>query len=137
MAHDQVPGRGPHPRGRGLQRRGRDGLDAHDASGSIGMLANHAPLLAMLEPTELRLYSPRPRSSASRRPRATCRSPTTARCCWSRRRIAPDELDAAELRERLQQAERELEAAGEDTERRRVAQRDQPPARAFLQIAQG
>ena len=31
MAARQVPGRGPHARGRGVQRRGRDGLDPDDA----------------------------------------------------------------------------------------------------------
>ena len=40
------------PRGRGLQRRGRDGLDAHEV-GSLGILANHTPLLGLLAPTEL------------------------------------------------------------------------------------
>ena len=44
-------------------------------------------------------------------------------------------LDAAELRERLQQAERELEQAGEDSERRRVAERDKRRWEAFLRIA--
>ena len=48
--------------------------------GSIGILANHAPLLAMLDPTELRLYkSEMPTSCASPRPRATCRWATTGR----------------------------------------------------------
>ena len=41
--------------------------------GSIGILANHEPLLAMLDPTELRLYGPTPTSSALPRARATCR----------------------------------------------------------------
>src|SRR5450759_4756592 len=31
-------------------------LSTRTSVGSIGILANHAPLLAMLEPTELRLY---------------------------------------------------------------------------------
>ena len=48
-------------------------LSTRTAVGSIGMLANHTPLLAMLDPTELRLYSASRRSSASRRARATCR----------------------------------------------------------------
>jgi F-type H+-transporting ATPase subunit epsilon len=37
----------------------------------------------------------------------------------------PDQLDTGVLRERLSEAERELESAGDDTERRRVALRDQ------------
>ncbi len=50
---------------------------------------------------------------------------------------AADSLDAGELRERLQQAERELEQAGEDSERRRVAERDKRRLEAFLRIAEG
>ena len=48
-----------------------------------------------------------------------------------------DDLDASELRERLQQAESELENAGEDSERRRVAERDVRRWEAFLEIAEG
>ena len=33
-------------------------ISTRTASGSIGILANHEPVLAMLDPTELRLYKP-------------------------------------------------------------------------------
>jgi F-type H+-transporting ATPase subunit epsilon len=49
----------------------------------------------------------------------------------------PEALDAAELRDRLQQAESELDGAGEDSERRRVAERDKRRWEAFLRIAEG
>jgi F0F1-type ATP synthase epsilon subunit len=49
----------------------------------------------------------------------------------------PGDLDAGELRERLQQAEKELEEAGEDTEKRRVAERDKLRWETFLGIAEG
>ena len=63
-------------------------VSTRTATGSIGVLANHAPLMAMLEPTELKLYesgsenapAAPTRSSASRRARATCRWWTTRRC---------------------------------------------------------
>ena len=45
--------------------------------GSIGILARHQPLLGMLDPTELRLYSSSRHRRASRRARATSRSPRT------------------------------------------------------------
>ena len=51
--------------------------------------------------------------------------------------IEPGAIDPAELRQRLQRAERELEAAGEDTERRRVAERDQRRLETFLKVAEG
>jgi F-type H+-transporting ATPase subunit epsilon len=49
----------------------------------------------------------------------------------------PDELDTGVLRERLSEAERELEQAGDDTERRRVALREQKRWQAFLKVAEG
>ena len=58
--------------------------------GEIGILANHAPLLASLRPAELRLYL---RATASRAatPRRTagCRSSATTPACCSRRRSPP------------------------------------------------
>ncbi len=48
-----------------------------------------------------------------------------------------DSLNASDLQERLQQAEHELEEAGEDTERRRVAERDRRRSETFLKLAQG
>jgi F0F1-type ATP synthase epsilon subunit len=48
---------------------------------------------------------------------------------------SPNELDSGELRDRLQQAESELESAGDDSERRRVAERDKQRLERFLEIA--
>ena len=45
------------------------------------------------------------------------------------------ELDSGQLRDRLQQAERELQDAGDDTERRRVAERDKLRWETFLEVA--
>jgi F0F1-type ATP synthase epsilon subunit len=49
----------------------------------------------------------------------------------------PDQLDTGQLRERLQQAERELEQAGDDTEKQRVAERNVRRWERFLKIAEG
>jgi F0F1-type ATP synthase epsilon subunit len=49
----------------------------------------------------------------------------------------PDQLDASSLRERLERAERELEQAEDDSERRRVAERDKRRLERFLEIAEG
>ena len=55
-------------------------VSTRTTAGSIGILANHTPLLAMLDPTELRLYRvASPTSCASPRARATSRSATTGR----------------------------------------------------------
>src|SRR6201985_301441 len=104
--------------------------------GSIGILANHAPLLAMLDPTELRLY--RSDSDVVR----FAQSEGYIQVGGNRALLLVEEahepgaLDAAELRDRLQEAERELDEAGEDSERRRVAERDKRRWEAFLRIAE-
>ena len=133
----QVPGRGPDPRGRGVHRRGRDGLD--EDRGRLDRRPGQPRSRCWRCSTRpsCGCTGPSPRSSASPRPRATCRWPATRRCSWSRRPTSPAALDAGELRERLQQAERELEQAGEDTERRRVAERDKRRWETFLRIAEG
>ena len=133
----QVPGRGPHPRGRGLQRRGRDGLDP-DAVGSIGILAHHEPVLAMLDPTELRLYRTETEIVRFAQAEGYLQMADNHAMMLVEEAIAPDDARrGAACASASQQAERELEAAGEDTEKRRFAQRDKARLEAFLQIAEG
>ena len=105
--------------------------------GSIGILAHHQPVLAMLDPTELRLY--RTESEVVRFAQAEGYLQMTANhaLILVEEAHAPGDLDAASLRERLQQAERELETAGDDTEKRRVAERDKTRLETFLSIAEG
>jgi F-type H+-transporting ATPase subunit epsilon len=105
--------------------------------GSIGVLAHHQPLLAMLDPTELRLY--RSDSDVVRFAQAEGYLQVTAGevLVLVEEADEADALDAGDLRERLQQAERELEQAGEDSERRRVAERDKRRLETFLRIAEG
>jgi F-type H+-transporting ATPase subunit epsilon len=107
--------------------------------GSIGVLANHTPVLAMLDPTELRLY----RSVDSEDIVRFAQSEGYMQVGGNRALLLveeahePGSLDAAQLRERLQQAQSELDSAGDDSERRRVAQRNKLRWEAFLAIAEG
>ena len=104
--------------------------------GSIGVLANHAPLLAMLDPTELRLYVSESEVVRFAQAEGYLQVADNRALLLVEEAIPPDNLDTSDLRERLQQAQRELESAGEDTERRRVAERDVRRLERFLQIAQ-
>jgi F-type H+-transporting ATPase subunit epsilon len=107
--------------------------------GSIGVLANHAPVLAMLDPTELRLY----RSVDSEDIVRFAQSEGYMQVGGNRALLLveeahePGSLDAGQLRERLQQAQSELDSAGDDSERRRVAERNKLRWEAFLAIAEG
>jgi F-type H+-transporting ATPase subunit epsilon len=105
--------------------------------GSIGILAHHEPVLAMLDPTELRLY--RSDSDIVRFAQAEgyMQVADGRVLLLVEEAHEPRALDVASLRERLQEADRELELAGEDTEKRRVAERDKARLEEFLRIAEG
>ncbi len=101
--------------------------------GEIGILANHTPLLAALQPTELRLQGLRlgDRSATPRRT-AGCRSSATAPGCCSRRRSPPEDLDAGALKEQLADAEQRLSESDEDSAECARAKKDRDRAEAFL-----
>jgi F-type H+-transporting ATPase subunit epsilon len=105
--------------------------------GSIGILANHMPLLGMLDPTELRLY--KSESDVVR----YAQGEGFLQVYGNRVLLLVDEifeigeLDSGNLEERLQRAEREIESSEEDTEERRAAERDKRRYEAFLELAKG
>jgi F-type H+-transporting ATPase subunit epsilon len=104
--------------------------------GSIGILANHEPVLAMLDPAELRLY--KSESEVVRFAQAEGYMQfANNRALLVEEAHEPSALDVADLRERLRQAEQELESAGDDTEKRRVADRDRRRWEQFISIAEG
>jgi F-type H+-transporting ATPase subunit epsilon len=111
-------------------------ISTRTTAGTIGVLAGHQPILAMLDPTELRLY--RSDSDVVRFAQAEGYMQMTGEraLILVEEAHAPDELGAGDLRDRLQQAERELDQAGEDSERRRVAERDKRRLEQFLRIAE-
>jgi F-type H+-transporting ATPase subunit epsilon len=104
--------------------------------GSIGVLAHHAPLLAMLDPTELRLYRSDSDVVRFAQSEGYLQVGDNRALLLVEEAHEPDSLDAGELRDRLQRAERELDEAGEDSERRRVAERDKRRLEAFVRITE-
>jgi F-type H+-transporting ATPase subunit epsilon len=105
--------------------------------GSIGILAHHEPVLAILDPAELRLYRSETEIVSFAQAEGYMQVTDGETLLLVEEAHPPGELDAASLRERLQQAERELESAGEDSEKRRVAERDKRRLERFLGIAEG
>jgi F-type H+-transporting ATPase subunit epsilon len=102
--------------------------------GSIGVLANHTPMLAMLEPTELRIYKTETEIVRFAQAEGYMQVAGGRVLILVEEAIDPSSLDSAELRERLERADQELSAAGEDTEKRRVALRDKNRAEKFLSL---
>jgi F-type H+-transporting ATPase subunit epsilon len=107
------------------------------AVGSIGILANHAPLLAMLDPAELRLYRSSSDVVTFAQSEGYLQVGGNRALLLVEEVYEPGSLDEHEIRDRLKAAERELDEAGEDTEKRRVAERDRRRWEAFLRIAEG
>jgi F-type H+-transporting ATPase subunit epsilon len=103
--------------------------------GSIGLLANHEPILAMLDPTELRLYKTESEVVRFAQAEGYLQVAEGRALLLVEEAHPPNDLDQGQLRERLEQAERELSEAGDDTERRRVANRDKQRLETFLRIA--
>lgn len=105
--------------------------------GSIGILANHEPLLGTLEPTELRLYRSDNEIVRFAQSEGYLQIADNRAMLLVEEVTPSDKLDVAQLREQLAEAERELAEAGEDTERRRIAERNQKRWQTFLRIAEG
>jgi F-type H+-transporting ATPase subunit epsilon len=104
--------------------------------GEIGILARHSPLLATLEPTELRLYMTETEVLRFAQAEGYLQVGGNHALLLVEEARPIGDLDAEELRERLSLAERELEQAGEDTERRRVAERDKRRWERFLSLTE-
>jgi F-type H+-transporting ATPase subunit epsilon len=111
-------------------------VSTRTAVGSIGILAHHEPLLAMLNPTELRLYRSDSECVRFAQAEGYIQVADNRALILVEEAHPPGGLDASSLRERLQQAQRELESAGDDTEKRRVAERDKARLEQFLSIAE-
>src|SRR5947209_14484910 len=109
-------------------------VSTRTAVGSIGVLAHHQPLLAMLDPAELRLYKSDSEVVSFAQAEGYLQVANNRALLLVEEAHTKDDLDQGDLRERLQRAERELEAAGEDSERRRVAERDKQRWEQFLRI---
>jgi F-type H+-transporting ATPase subunit epsilon len=104
--------------------------------GQIGILARHSPLLATLEPTELRLYTTETEVLRFAQAEGYLQVGDNRALLLVEEARPIEDLDAEELRERLRLAERELEQAGADTERRRVAERDKRRWERFLSLTE-
>jgi F-type H+-transporting ATPase subunit epsilon len=110
-------------------------VSTRTAVGSIGILANHTPILSMLDPAELRLYKSDSEVVHFAQAEGYMQMSGTHALILVEEAVPPGDLDVAELRERLSETERAADRAGEDTEKQRVAQRNKQRLEAFLRIA--
>jgi F-type H+-transporting ATPase subunit epsilon len=103
--------------------------------GSLGILANHAPLMGMLEPTELRLYKTESDIVRYAQSEGYLQVVNNEVLLLVEDAVEPDKLDRSELEEKLRACEQEAERAEEDSEERARHERDARRYRAFIDIA--
>lgn len=112
-------------------------LSTRTAVGSIGVLANHQPLLAMLDPTELRLYKSESDIVRFAQGEGYLQVADGRALVLVEEASEPGSLSTSDLQERLRKAEQALSEAEKGSEAERAAQRDKRRWTAFLRIAEG
>jgi F-type H+-transporting ATPase subunit epsilon len=105
--------------------------------GEIGVLANMSPVLAMLDPTELRLYRSESEIVRYAQSEGYMQVANNRVLLLLEEVHEPESLDVSQLNERIAEAERMIESAGDDTGKKWVAQRDKKRWEAFLKVAEG
>jgi len=110
-------------------------LSTRTTVGSIGILAHHQPLLAMLDPTELRLYKSESDVVRFAQGEGYLQVADNHALVLVEEVHEPGELDVADLRDRLSRAEETLRECEAGSEAERVAQREKRRWEAFLRIA--
>ena len=136
MAHEKFPVEVLTPEGTVFEDE-VEMVSTKTAAGSIGILAHHEPVLAMLDPAELRLYRSDSDVVSFAQAEGYMQVADNRVLLLVEEAHEPGSLDASSLRDRLQEAERRLEQAGEDSEARRVAERDKDRLEEFLRLAEG
>jgi F-type H+-transporting ATPase subunit epsilon len=109
-------------------------LSTRTAVGSIGILANHEPVLAMLEPTELRLYRSEGDVIRFAQAEGYLQFAENRALVLVEEAIAPDAIDRETYETRLAEARETAERADEGSEEQARAQRDILRYEAFLSV---
>jgi len=105
--------------------------------GSIGILANHAPLMAILEPTELRLYKSESDVVRFAQGEGYLQVVDNSALVLVEEAMDPDSLDRSDLETRLREARESLDQSEEGSQERVHAERNVRRWEAFLEIAGG
>ena len=107
-------------------------LSSRTTTGSIGVLANHAPLMGILEPTELRLYKSESDVVRFAQGEGYLQVVDNSALVLVEEAIPPDEIDRSAFESRLKEAQDAVERAEEDSEERARAEREVKRYEAFL-----
>jgi F-type H+-transporting ATPase subunit epsilon len=109
-------------------------LSTRTSIGSIGILAGHEPVLAILEPTELRLYRSESEIVRFAQAEGYLQFTENRALVLVEEAIAPGALDRGAFQQRLTDARTAAEQAQEGSEARARALRDVKRYEAFLAV---
>jgi F-type H+-transporting ATPase subunit epsilon len=109
-------------------------VSTRTALGLIAILARHEPLLAILEPTELRLYRSDSEIVRFAQAEGYLQFADNQALLLVEEAIPPEQLDRASLETRLSEARTSAEGAAEGSEQRARALRDVRRCEAFLAV---
>jgi len=109
-------------------------LSTRTSVGSIGVLANHEPVLAMLEPTELRLYRSESEVVRFAQAEGYLQFAENHALVLVEDAIPPEKLDHQTYEAKLADARKTAEGAEEGSEQKARALRDMRRYEAFLAV---
>ncbi len=110
-------------------------LSTRTATGSIGIRANHAPLMAILDPTELRLYESESEIVRFAQGEGYLQVVNNSALVLVDDAQDPESLDTSDLETKLSEAEQTVEGAEEGSEERARGERDVRRYKAFIEVA--
>ena len=112
-------------------------VSTRTTTGSIGVLANHAPLMAILEPTELRLYKSDSDVVRFAQGEGYLQVVDNTALVLVEEAIPPDDLDRSNFESRLKEAQQAVENAEDGSEEKARAEREIKRYEAFLEVDSG
>ena len=112
-------------------------VSTRTAVGSLGVLANHAPLMAILDPTELRLYRSESDVVRFAQGEGYLQVVDNRALVLVEEAIPPDGIDRADIESRLREARESAEQAEEGSEERARCERNVRRYEVFLEVGEG
>ncbi|GAC1323851.1 MAG: ATP synthase F1 subunit epsilon [Thermoleophilaceae bacterium] len=112
-------------------------LSTRTSTGSIGVLANHAPLMAILDPTELRLYRSESDVVRFAQGEGYLQVVDNSALVLVEEAVDPSDLNSSDLESREREARDAAERAEEGSEERARYERNAQRYKAFQEVASG
>ena len=137
MAHKTFPVEVLTPEGKAFEGE-VEMLSTRTNTGSIGIRANHAPLMAILDPTELRLYEDEGEPKRFAQGEGYLQVVNNTALVLVDEVMDPDSMNKSDIESRLKEAEQALDQADdEESEEYRRAERNVRRYKAFLEVSEG